>query len=131
MGFFDKAAELFKEYSDKMMFKALGIETAPANQGYEPHTYDIVIASNVLHATTSLQTTLENARQLLRPGGYLMLLEITGLGPIRYHSILGSVPGWWLGVNDARKHSPLMTTGGWHSALRKAGFGESTPAPLR
>ena len=106
-----------------MMFKTLDIEAAPANQGYEPHTYDIVIASNVLHATTSLQTTLENARQLLRPGGYLMLSEITGLGPIRYHSILGSVPSWWLGVNDNRKHSPLMTTGGWHSALRKAGFG--------
>ncbi len=52
-----------------------------------------------------------------------MLLEITGLGPVRYHSIVGSVPGWWLGVNDERNYSPLMTPGGWHSALRKAGFG--------
>ena len=130
MGFFTKAAELFNAYSDKMTFKVLDIETAPVNQGYEPHSYDIIIASNVLHATASLQTTLENARQLLKPGGYLMLLEITGLGPVRYHSIVGSVPGWWLGVNDDRKHSPLLTPGGWHSALRKAGFGgvdASTP----
>lgn len=106
-----------------MTFKVLDIEKAPANQGYEPHSYDIIIASNVLHATASLQTTLENARQLLKPGGYLMLLEITGLGPIRYHSIVGSLPDWWLGVNDGRKYSPLLTPGGWHSALRKAGFG--------
>lgn len=123
MGFFTKAAELFKEYSDKMTFKVLDIETAPTNQGYEPHSYDIIIASNVLHATASLQTTLEHARLLLKPGGYLMLLEVTGLGPVRYHSIVGSVPGWWLGVNDDRKLSPLLTPGGWHSALRKAGFG--------
>ena len=123
MGFFTKAAELFKAYSDKMTFKVLDIETAPANQGYEPHSYDIIIASNVLHATASLQTTLENARQLLKAGGYLMLLEITGQGPVRYHSIVGSVPGWWLGVNDDRKHSPLLTPRRWHSALRKAGFG--------
>ena len=106
-----------------MTFKVLDIETAPTNQGYEPHSYDIIIASNVLHATASLQTTLKNARQLLKPGGYLMLLEVTGLGPVRYHSIVGSVPGWWLGVNDDRKLSPLLTPGGWHSALRKAGFG--------
>jgi len=123
VGFFTKAAQLFKAYSDKMTFKVLDIEKAPTDQGYEPHSYDIIIASNVLHATASLQTTLENARQLLKPGGYLLLLEITGLGPVRYHSIVGSVPGWWLGVNDGRKYSPLLTPGGWHSALRKAGFG--------
>ena len=123
VGFFSKAAELFKDYSNKMIFKVLDIEKSTPDQGYEPHSYDIIIASNVLHATASLQTTLQNVRQLLRPGGYLMLLEITDLGPIRYHSIVGSVPGWWLGVNDNRKYGPLLTPASWHSALRKAGFG--------
>jgi hybrid polyketide synthase/nonribosomal peptide synthetase ACE1 len=125
-----KAAELFKPYSDKMMFKTLDIEKAPAGQGYELNSYDVVIASNALHATSSIQTTLENARKLLRPGGYLILLEITGQGPVRFHSILGSLPSWWLGVNDSRKSSPLLAPGGWHTALRKAGFGgvdSSTP----
>ena len=113
-----------------MKFKALDIEKAPADQEFAPHSYDIVIASNVLHSTASLHTALENTRQLLRPGGYLILSEITNLGPIRYNSILGSLPGWWLGVKDGRKASPLLTLGGWHSALRKAGFGgvdASTP----
>ena len=106
-----------------MTFKVLDIEKSPAEQGYEPHSYDIVIASNVLHATPSLQTTLVHARQLLKPGGYLILSEITNLGLIRYHSIVGSLPEWWLGINDGRKRSPLLTAGGWHAALRKAGFG--------
>ena len=123
MDSFTKAAELFKAHSDKMTFKALDIEKAPEEQGYEPHSYDIIIASNILHATTSLQTTLTNTRQLLRPGGYLVLSEITGPGPVRYHSIAGSIPGWWVGVHNGRKSSPLLTPAEWHSALRNAGFG--------
>ena len=123
MDFFTKAAELFKAYSNKMTFKVLDIKNAPANQGYEPHSYDIIIASNVLHATASLQKTLANTRELLKPGGYLILSEITGLDSVRHHSILGSIPDWWLGVNDGRRYSPLLTPGGWHSALRKTGFG--------
>ena len=122
VGFFDKAAELFRAYSDRMTFKVLDVEKTPATQGFEPHSYDIVIASNVLHATASLQRTLENTRQLLKPGGYLMLLELTNNGPIRFSNIMGGLPGWWLGVDDGRKYAPTITPGEWHAALRKSGF---------
>ena len=123
VGFFTKAADVFKAYSDKMTFKVLDIETTPAAQGYEPHSYDIIVASNVLHATGSLQKTLNHTRQLLKPGGYLMLLEITNNDPIRCSTIMGGLPGWWLGVDDGRKYAPTATPGEWHLALRKAGFG--------
>lgn len=123
VGFFTKAAEVFKAYSDKITFKVLDVEKAPAAQGYEPHSYDIIVASNVLHATGSLQKTLDHTRQLLKPGGYLMLLEITNNDPIRCSTIMGGLPGWWLGVDDGRKYAPTATPGEWHSALRKAGFG--------
>lgn len=122
MGFFEKAAKLFKEYRDKMTFKVLDVEKSPSTSGYEPHSYDIVIASNVLHATAALQKTLENTRQLLKPGGYLMLLELTNNGPVRFSNIMGGLPGWWLGVEDGRKYAPTITPGQWHSALRRAGF---------
>ncbi|PGH21386.1 hypothetical protein AJ80_03303 [Polytolypa hystricis UAMH7299] len=122
VGFFEKAAELFRAYGDKMTFKTLDAEKPPATQGFEPHSYDIVVASNVLHATASMQRTLEHTRQLLKPGGYLMLLELTDNGPLRLGSIMGGLPGWWLGVDDGRKYAPTITPGEWHSALRKAGF---------
>lgn len=122
VGFFEKAAELFKEYRDKMAFRVLDVEKSPSASGYEPHSYDIVIASNVLHATASLQKTLDNTRQLLKPGGYLMLLELTNNGPVRFSNIMGGLPGWWLGVDDGRKYAPTITPGQWHSALRRAGF---------
>jgi hybrid polyketide synthase/nonribosomal peptide synthetase ACE1 len=123
VGFFQQASEQFKKYSNQMVFKVLDIEKPPSGQGYEPHSCDIIIASNVLHATASLQRTLENTRQLLKPGGYLILLELTNNGPTRFSNIMGGLPGWWLGVDDGRKYAPTITPGRWHTALRKAGFG--------
>ncbi|PYI00702.1 lovastatin nonaketide synthase [Aspergillus sclerotiicarbonarius CBS 121057] len=123
VGFFQQASELFKAYRNQMIFQVLDIEKSPSDQGYEPHSYDIIIASNVLHATASLQRTLEHTRQLLKPGGYLMLLEITNNGSIRFSNIMGGLPGWWLGVADGRKYAPTITTGQWHSVLRNTGFG--------
>ncbi|KAI0469853.1 lovastatin nonaketide synthase [Xylariaceae sp. FL0804] len=123
VGFFTRAAEAFKAYSDKMTFKVLDVEKAPAAQGYQSHSYDIIVASNVLHATVSLQKTLEHTRQLLKPGGYLMLLEITDNDPIRCSTIMGGLPGWWLGVDDGRRFAPTTSPAVWHSTLRKAGFG--------
>ena len=122
-GFFDKAAEIFKAYSDKMTFKVLDVERSPASQGFELGSYDVIIASNVLHATAVLQRTLENTRQLLKPGGWLVLAELTDKSPVRFGAIMGGLPGWWLGVNDGRRYSPTLTPREWHAVLRKAGFG--------
>ncbi|KAI0518349.1 hypothetical protein F5B22DRAFT_635407 [Xylaria bambusicola] len=108
-GFFGNAEEAFKEYIDKMTFKTLD-------------SYDIIIASNVLHATPSLNTTLTNTRQLLKPGGYLLLLEITNPNPLRTCFIFGSLPGWWFGVDDNRKLVPIVSPKVWNAELRKAGF---------
>ncbi|KAL7941948.1 hypothetical protein V8C42DRAFT_360388 [Trichoderma barbatum] len=121
-GFFEKAVEMFKAYSDKMIFKTLDIEKQPASQGYELSSYDIIVASNVLHATESLKKTLEHTRQLLKPGGYLMLLEITNNGPIRFSNAMSGISGWWAGKDDGRKYAPTITPGEWHTVLRKSGF---------
>jgi hybrid polyketide synthase/nonribosomal peptide synthetase ACE1 len=123
VGFFGLAEKMFEAYSDKMEFKTFDVEKSPKSQGYEPNSYDIVIASNCLHATQSLQTTLENTRQLLKPGGYLLILELTmPIEVIRTNMIFGVLPGWWLGVDDGRKLSPTISRGAWHSILRKTGF---------
>ncbi|PQE13487.1 hypothetical protein CJF32_00005378 [Rutstroemia sp. NJR-2017a WRK4] len=121
-GFFEKASELFKKYSHKMIFKPFDAEKTPAAQGYVEHSYDMVIASNVLHATKTMKKTMENTRRLLKPGGYLMLLEITNNGPIRIANMTGGLSGWWIGSDDGRKYAPTMTPATWNSLLRKTGF---------
>ena len=110
-------------YNDNMTFKVLDIGQPPTTQGYESNSYDIVVASDILHASASLQQTLDNARQLLRPGGYLLLLELTEADPIRFTTIMGALPDWWVDVDNGRNHAATLAPGKWHSALRKAGFG--------
>ena len=121
-GFFEKASELFKNHRSKMTFKTFNAENTPDSQGYNKGIYDVVIASNVLHATQTLQKTLENTRRLIKPGGYLLLLEITNNAPIRIGTIFGSLSGWWVGVDDGRRYQPTISPNSWNSVLRKAGF---------
>ncbi|KAL8357588.1 hypothetical protein RB598_002408 [Gaeumannomyces tritici] len=46
----------------------LDIESDPTDQGFEPESYDLVVAANVLHTTKSIKETLEHCFKLLRPG---------------------------------------------------------------
>ena len=121
-GFFEKAREVFKDYRDCMIFKTLDAEKDPVSQGFQEHSYDLVLCSLVLHATTSLENTLQNVRRLLKPGGYLAMLEITNVVPIRMGFCMGGLEGWWLGQSDGRELNPCVTANQWNAALRKSGF---------
>ncbi|KAK3693043.1 polyketide synthase module [Podospora appendiculata] len=120
-GFFEKAAEKFSDHRDKINFRILNVENPPVENGYEEHTYDLVVASNVLHATRSLKETLKNTRTLLKPGGYLVLGEVTG-NLLRFLLLMGGLPGWWLGVEDGRTTGPGGTLIQWNELLHGTGF---------
>jgi len=57
-------------------YEVLDIERSPADQGFQ-QPFDLMIAANVLHATADLRQTLTHVRELLAPGGELILLEST------------------------------------------------------
>lgn len=131
-GFFEKARQEFQQYAGKMTFKTLDITKDTAPQGYKAGCYDVLIASNVLHATAPLQEALRNARGLLRPGGYLILLEIVDPNAIAVGLTMGGLPGWWVGVDDGRVIAPTMTLKDWNLTLRKCGFaGVDTHTPMK
>ena len=121
-GFFEKAKELFNFAAERMAFRVLDIETDPVTQGFETGKYDLIVASNVLHATKNLQVTLSNTRKLLKTGGKLLLYEMTNPHVLRPGFIFGIFPGWWLGEEENRKWGALMSQSDWDSALHKAGF---------
>lgn len=120
-GFFAKAAEKLSDHTEKMTFKVLDIEKDPAAQGFSEGAYDIVICVNVLHATRSLSNTLAHTRSLLRPGGYLVLMEITA-DALRNLYIFGTLPGWWLGAEEGRSYGPFVSDVQWDCLLRRSGF---------
>lgn len=129
-GFFETAQDVFSAYSDKMIFKTLDIEKDIVQQGYTEGTYDLIVASLVLHATKGLNRTLTNARRLLKPGGQLIILEVSNNDVCRVGFLMCALPGWWLGQGDGRVHSPCVSTLDWHTALLESGFSgvdSSTP----
>ena len=66
-GFFDKAHEKFKSWLPWMTFAALDIERDPTTQTFKEGEYDLIIAANVLHATPSMDQTLNFTKKLLKP----------------------------------------------------------------
>ncbi|PVI01286.1 polyketide synthase [Periconia macrospinosa] len=122
-GFFPKAEEKlgrFSRFRDVIEFKKLDIEMPPQDQGFEPGTYDLVIASNVLHATRDIENTLKNVRTLLKQDGHLALVELTA-PKLAIGLIFGMLPGWWLST-DGREGGPLLSTPSWNAKLISCGF---------
>lgn len=120
--FLDAAQATFSEQSGRMRFSTLNIEQDIEGQGYQPGAYDVIVASFVLHATCNLESTTRKVRQLLKPGGYLLLLEITNLCQARLGFIFGSLPGWWLGEEPHRRYTPLVGKPKWEEILLQSGF---------
>ncbi|KAL4881198.1 hypothetical protein BJY04DRAFT_218375 [Aspergillus karnatakaensis] len=130
-GFFENARTVFAQHGNKLGFKTLNIESSPADQGFTPGTFDMVISSNCLHATRSLDETLRHCRQLLRPGGRLVLLEITR-DFLPTQLVMSTLPGWFLGVDDGRIWAPTVSVERWDELLKANGFSgvdvSSTPS---
>lgn len=120
-GFFRTGQSTLKKWEGQLTFKTLNVENDPTKQGFEEHSYDLIIAANVVHATRSLTKSLGNIHKLLNPGGVLGLVELTQLTPY-FNMSFGSLAGWWLGVEEGRTESPLQSAEQWHSQLKQTGF---------
>lgn len=95
-GFFETAKERLDRWKSIIEYRTLDVSRDPVDQGYEANSYDLVVASNVFHATTSIRETLTNVRKLLKPGGRLLLVEMNnstaGASP-SLGTIFGTLPG--------------------------------------
>ena len=120
--FFEKALETFAPFEDRMEFRALDVRRSPEEQGYKPHSYDMIIASNVLHATPKLEETMANVRTLLKPGGQLVVVELTCNRHSRIGFIFGLFADWWAGFDEGRVTEPYVSIEKWDAILKRVGF---------
>jgi acyl transferase domain-containing protein/ubiquinone/menaquinone biosynthesis C-methylase UbiE len=95
-GFFERAQTKFRNWTGFMNTKTLNIEQDPVAQGFEEGFYDLVVASNVIHATKSVKDSLANIRKLLKSDGRLALIEMVVPKPASM-AVFGIIPGWWAG----------------------------------
>ncbi|KAF1941682.1 hypothetical protein EJ02DRAFT_491319 [Clathrospora elynae] len=119
--FFQRAAEKFGDFAQFMNFKKLDVEHDPETQDFKPASYDVIVAANVLHATSDMHRTMTHARKLLRPGGKLILLEMTNR-LLAASVVFGTLPGWWNASEEWRVGGPLLTENQWEDVLHSTGF---------
>ncbi|MGA5042268.1 SDR family NAD(P)-dependent oxidoreductase [Streptomyces capoamus] len=121
--FLRHARQRFGPVAPSLECQVLDIERAPGEQGVETGTYDVVVATNVLHATRRITGTLGHVRQLLRPGGVLLLNELTR-SRLWLHLTFGLLEGWWVAEDPELRvqGSPVLTPEGWRDALTATGF---------
>ncbi|POS75592.1 polyketide synthase/peptide synthetase [Diaporthe helianthi] len=126
----------------RMAYRLLNMTQHPEKQGFLPgqdgqtekdknqYKYNMVVAANVVHAAPDIGTALRHARALLRPGGYLVLFEITNLTTIRFGVYYCGTPGWWVGVDSGQPWGPAITLPKWDFFLKASGFtGVQTSVP--
>jgi SAM-dependent methyltransferase len=111
-----KAKKLFQDYPF-VRYRIYNVEQRPDIN--IKNKFDIVIAANVLHATSDINNTIKNVHNLLKDNGVLILIEpITRLD----HATItfGLTTGWWL-YNDSLRisDSPFLTLNSWSALLKK------------
>ncbi len=106
-----------------LQFEVLDIERPPREQGFEPGSFDLVIATNVLHATREFARTLRHIKSLLKGNGWIVINEATEVLDFATLSF-GLLEGWWRYEDEEQRlpHSPLMDSGMWRRMLAREGF---------
>ena len=119
--FFDHAEKKFFEYPF-VQYRVLDIEKRPMEQDIHPRFFDIVIAANVLHATRDLNETLRHVRELLKPSGLLVLIEIERAA-FWTDLVFGLTEGWWRYQDEYRDDTgPNLGRKQWRRVLSATGF---------
>lgn len=116
-GFLQIAQAKFSQCK-QITYGVLDINQCPNEQGFGQE-FDLVIASQCLHATRDVPSALKNVRKLLKSDGRLILLETTN--PLPAHSLAyGTFPDYW--GNDADQDSPFLDSEQWKQNLEATGF---------
>ena len=114
-----RAQQKFADY-EFVHYNELDLEKEAQSQGFQAQSYDLIVAANVIHATRHIGHTLDNLRPLLKPGGRLLMREITQ--PMRlFDFVFGPLV---LPLQDigAREGELFLTTDQWQQQCRRAGF---------
>lgn len=110
-----------------LRFGFIDIGRDPVAQGCDEAAADVIVATNVLHATRDLHQALRHAKRLLAPGGVLLINESV---EVQSYSTLtfGLLPGWWhaTDAHDRLSGSPLADARTWTRLLHDEGFVDVT-----
>jgi amino acid adenylation domain-containing protein len=125
LAFVNYGREQFEAHYPFAEFRVLNIEKEVSAQGFNEGNVDVVLATNVLHATQNIRRTLAHAKVLLKKNGWLILNEATAVQDFATLTF-GLLSGWWLYEDETFRlpGAPLLSTNMWENVLEKEGFGK-------
>ena len=103
--------------------RLFNVEEPLAEQEVAADAFDVVIAANVLHATSNIHRSLRNAKAALKKPGLLLLIEMSA-NTLFSHLTYGLLEGWWA-YDDAELRlpgCPALSPQSWRSVLEAEGF---------
>jgi polyketide synthase PksN len=122
-----------KEYGREFPFltyRLFDVTRPLTPQGIDEGGFDLVIATNVLHATPDIRQTLRNCQAALADRGIMLINEISDKS-LFTHLTFGLLKGWW-SFEDSRlrmRGSPALYPEVWRQVLAEEGF-ETTLLPV-
>lgn len=120
--FFDRAKERFAEFSSILRYGIVDIGQPPEEQNTSVgKDFQVVLATNVLHATSNLDQTIDHVLSMLASGGMLVVCEVTK--ELAWYDITtGLIEGWQKFADDWRTDSPILSAEKWKEVLMRRGF---------
>lgn len=106
-----------------LTYRLYDAQKPAAVQGFEEGAFDLVIATNVLHATRNMKTTIRSVKTVLKHSGLLLLNEMSSSN-LFIHLTFGLLEGWWLYEDQELRMpgSPGLAPNSWRSLLEEEGF---------
>jgi acyl transferase domain-containing protein/NADPH:quinone reductase-like Zn-dependent oxidoreductase/thioesterase domain-containing protein/acyl carrier protein len=109
--------------------RLLDLERDLDQQEIPTAAFDVVVAADVLHATTDVRSAVRRCAAALCDGGLLLLRESAEEHPC-HDLVYGLTQGWWSYRGDPlRPQGPLLGAAEWTALLASEGFDTPVEAP--
>ncbi|KAJ5168896.1 uncharacterized protein N7482_004490 [Penicillium canariense] len=124
----DKSEECISNAKGKLTwapdidYMLLEIARDPIEQGLEPESYDLIVASEAFDADMPMSPSLKNLYTLLAPGGRLFYQGTFSTNPL-VTFVMGVFPEWWAQQN-MNCSKPSISSEQWKTEVQDNGFDE-------
>ncbi|CAH9068078.1 hypothetical protein PSECIP111951_04006 [Pseudoalteromonas holothuriae] len=108
---------------DYLDYAIVNLEQPYIESGLRPAHYDIVIATNVIHATSDILAAMNNVKSALKADGTLFINEVCSRS-IFTHLTFGLLDGWWLQRDPQLRlsGSPALSVEQWQTVFKRMSF---------
>jgi 3-oxoacyl-(acyl-carrier-protein) synthase/SAM-dependent methyltransferase/acyl carrier protein len=134
---FTDVSELFlrraRKNFDQFPFVRYGhfnLDSEPEEQNVPIEYFDVVVASNAVHASRNLPVSLQRIQRMLAPGGILVLIETT-FHQTCFDMSIGLIEGWQHFEDSERAEHPLLSASRWRDVLVENGFEQVSTLPMK